>query len=137
MRPDCGDMRFTDSDATTLIPYWIEPSTENTVNTKIWVKVPSILGSSTKTIYMYYGNPTASSATNGPETFVFFDDFSGGSLDKTKWSVTEYVDASQYYEVRNGELHVYAYSTRNPSGYKFTTKSSFNLDGFALYMKGR
>ncbi|MGB9833122.1 MAG: DUF2341 domain-containing protein, partial [Caldisericum exile] len=63
MRSDGGDIRFTDSDGTTLIDYWVE-SGINTANTKIWVKVPSIPASSTKTIYVYYGNPSASSASN-------------------------------------------------------------------------
>jgi hypothetical protein len=34
------------------------------IPTKIWVKVPSIPASSTKTIYVYYGNPTATSLSN-------------------------------------------------------------------------
>jgi len=64
MRSDCGDIRFTDSDATTLLNYWIESGC-NSASTKIWVKVPSIPASSTKTIYVYYGNPSATSASNG------------------------------------------------------------------------
>jgi len=84
MRSDCGDIRFTDSDGTTLLSYWIE-SGINTANTRIWVKVPSIPGSATKTIYVYYGNPNATSASNGDETFLFFDDFSAGNLNK--WTI--------------------------------------------------
>jgi len=70
----CADLRFTDSDGTTLLSYWIESGC-NTANTRVWVRVPSIPASSTKTIYMYYGNPTAPPASNGYETFPFFDDF--------------------------------------------------------------
>jgi len=40
MRNDCGDIRFTDSDGTTLLNYWIESGC-NSANTKIWVNVPS------------------------------------------------------------------------------------------------
>ena len=64
MRPDCGDIRFTDSDGNTLLNYWIEPNTCNTNNTKIWVKVPFIPGGSSKTIYLWYGNPNATSMSN-------------------------------------------------------------------------
>ena len=39
---------------------------------RIWVKVPSIPSGGT-TIYLYYGNPAASAASNGTTTFVFFD----------------------------------------------------------------
>jgi hypothetical protein len=62
MRSDCGDIRFTDSNGSTLLNYWIESGC-NTASTKIWVKVPSIPASSSKTIYVYYGNPSATSAS--------------------------------------------------------------------------
>lgn len=58
MRLDCGDVRFVDSDGATLINYWTE-SDINSSNTRIWIKVPFIPENSTKTIYVYYGNPDA------------------------------------------------------------------------------
>jgi len=63
MRSDCGDIRFTDSDGVTLINYWIE-SGVNSSDTKVWIKVPLISESSTKTIYTYYGNPEATGMSN-------------------------------------------------------------------------
>jgi len=63
MQDDCDDIRFTDNDTTTLLPYWIESGC-NTTNTKIWVKVPEIPASSTKVIYLYYGNSEATSLSN-------------------------------------------------------------------------
>ena len=77
MRSDCGDIRFTDSDGNTLLNYWLESGC-NTANTRLWVKVPSIPASSTKKIYLYYGNATATSASNGNATFILFDDFDTG-----------------------------------------------------------
>ncbi len=62
MRVDCGDIRFTDSDDSTLMDYWLEGSC-NDVNTKIWVRVPVIPAGSAKTIYLYYGNPNAVSGS--------------------------------------------------------------------------
>jgi hypothetical protein len=62
MRSNCGDIRFTDSDGSTLLNYWLESGC-NSANTKIWVKVPYIPASSTKTIYVYYGNPSATSTS--------------------------------------------------------------------------
>jgi|GEM_PF-1696293 hypothetical protein len=64
----CSDIRFTDSEGN-LISYWIESGC-NSANTKIWVKVPSIPASSTKTIYVYYGNPSAASLSSFENTFV-------------------------------------------------------------------
>jgi prepilin-type N-terminal cleavage/methylation domain-containing protein len=84
IRSDFADLRFTDSDGTTQIPYWIESFTAGTTAT-VWVQVPSI--SSGATIYMYYGTQT-SSTSNGVTTFDFFDDFSASTLDLVKWTPT-------------------------------------------------
>jgi len=95
MRSDCGDIRFIDSDDQTQLSYWIESGC-NSASTRIWVKVPSIPASSTKTIYLYYGNPSATSQSNGTNTFDFFDDFSG---DLSKW-----VQRSGTWSISNGVL---------------------------------
>jgi hypothetical protein len=68
MRSDGGDIRFTDSDGKTQLSYWIE-SGVNSANTRVWVKVPFIPASSTKTIYLYYGNPSATSVSDSVAVF--------------------------------------------------------------------
>jgi hypothetical protein len=70
LQSDCSDIRFVDSDDATELSYWIEDGTCNTADTHIWVKVPSIPASSSKTIYMYYGNPTATSESSSTDTFI-------------------------------------------------------------------
>ena len=82
MQPDFGDIRFSDSDDSTELSYWRESYTDSTSAT-FWVKVPSI-PAGTKTIYMYYGNDAAISASNGDATFEFFDDFEDGDI--SDWS---------------------------------------------------
>jgi len=67
MRSDCGDIRFTDSDGITQLNHWIESGC-NSSSTKIWTKIPSI-PTGTKTIYLYYGNPNASSTSNSSGVF--------------------------------------------------------------------
>ncbi len=69
----CNDLRFTDSDENTSLDYWIESGC-NTSETKIWTKVPS-LPDGGKTIYMYYGNPTAISnaLTWSGNTYMYAD----------------------------------------------------------------
>jgi hypothetical protein len=91
MRSDCGDIRFTDSDGISLLNYWLESGC-NTQNTRIWVKVPSILARSTKTIYLYYGNSSATSLSNGDATFVFFENFDPNKnwVLSGKWHYTTY-----------------------------------------------
>jgi len=77
---DGSDIRFTGANKVTLQDYWIE-SWNNTGTSYIWVEV-STLG--TSTVYMYYGNASASSPGDGTSTFDFFDDFSG---DLSKWTI--------------------------------------------------
>ena len=60
MQADCDDIRFYDGDDTTTLQYWVEGKC-NTSSTQIWVRVPSIPNGG-KTIYMYYGDPTAVNA---------------------------------------------------------------------------
>jgi hypothetical protein len=69
MKTDGGDIRFTDSDGTTLLPYWVEGPI-NANNTRIWVKVPQIPDNGTKTIYLYYGNSAAQSESSIANTFI-------------------------------------------------------------------
>ena len=45
-----------------------------------WVKIPSDLTSSNATIYVYYGKSNTATTSNGANTFLLFDDFSGSSL---------------------------------------------------------
>ena len=79
-----SDIRFTANNGTTEIPYWIE-SWASLTSASIWVKVPLVAAGTTTTIYLYYGNSTASIASNGTNTFEFFDDFENGL---TKWTAS-------------------------------------------------
>ena len=80
-----ADIRFTASDGVTLLPFWIESWSAGSSRASLWVKVPSI-PSTGATVYLYYGDPSAGSASNGTNTFIFFDDFAGSTIDATKWS---------------------------------------------------
>ena len=66
----------------------------------VWVKIPTIPASGTTTIYMYYGNPSATDASNGPATFDFFDDFNDGTVDTNKWTITgDIIETGGYLQV--------------------------------------
>jgi len=75
-KSDFSDLRFTASDGTTELDYWIESVSGTTPNqvAVVWVEFNSI-GTGDTTFYMYYGNTGASAASNGPNTFIVFDDF--------------------------------------------------------------
>jgi len=50
-----------------------------------WAKIPTIAGSGSKDIFMYYGNVNAESESDGNAVFLFFDDFNDNSIDTSKW----------------------------------------------------
>jgi len=82
-----SDMRFTDTDEVTRLEHWVE-SDMNTTGTSVWVKIPSMSSGTSGTYYMYYGENTATNVENGSSVFLFFDAFSGGTLDSGLWSTT-------------------------------------------------
>ncbi|SNB46427.1 DUF2341 domain-containing protein [Geobacter sp. DSM 9736] len=94
MLPSFNDVRFMDSSAGIELPYWIETKTDG-VSATVWVKTGM-----NNSLHLYYGNPLASSSSNGTGVFEFFDDFSGTTLDGTKWGATG------GHTVNNGTLRV-------------------------------
>lgn len=82
---DGRDIRFsTDSTgySTTKLPYWIESWTvDNDSTSLIWIKVDSLFPGGNK-IYMFYGDKTATAASDGNATFEFFDDFESNAPSK-------------------------------------------------------
>lgn len=83
---DGASIRFTDSDKNTLLDFWLHDFDYSGKSAEIWIEVPTIEASSNKTIYFYYGNSSASSLSNGENTFLFFDDFDDNSINSTKWT---------------------------------------------------
>lgn len=83
MQPDFDDLRFTSPDGKTLYSYWLESKIDSS-SAVIWVKVPAISNGNNQ-LYMYYGNNTVASNSNGDDTFVIFDDFNGSSINGSKW----------------------------------------------------
>ena len=71
VNPDYSDLRFTTPD-NTLLNYWVQETGSNYA--VVWVKVPSI-PTAGALVYLYHGNPSAPSISNGDATFTFYDDF--------------------------------------------------------------
>ncbi|MCK4352775.1 DUF2341 domain-containing protein, partial [candidate division WOR-3 bacterium] len=137
MNSDFSDLRFTDSDEVTLIPYWIEnyiPSDSAIV----WVKVPLISALDTTIIYMYYGNPDASSESNGDSVFNFFDDFDTETSSQwtTSGGIWAWVTDSSYVKVTGEAIHCFCYRPETDIGglsdYVVETKS-MRVDGGTGY----
>jgi hypothetical protein len=124
MQSDFDDLRFISSSDVEL-SYWIESKTDE-VSAVVWVKVDSIPASDSTVVYMYYGNPSASSTSNGDNTFIFFDDFDGLAIDETKWTITN----ATGWSVSGGEL-----KGTNTSG-RLTSVSTYS-EGITLEISHR
>jgi len=67
---DGSDIRVTDNDGVTLLPIWLEEFDYGSQTGKLWIKLPA-----TYYLYLYTGNPEATSVSDGDTVFEFFDDF--------------------------------------------------------------
>jgi len=123
---DYSDIRFTDY-LDTIFSYWIE--SYDSSSAVIWVKIPSLALGKTY-LYLQYGNLSATSLSSGTDTFDFFDDFSGPTLD-SKWHVLNL----QPYSITDGVItisgadntsqRIYSDTTFG-IGYAIRSKSSFS-----------
>jgi hypothetical protein len=97
-KPDFGDIRFTSSDTTSELDYWIEECITGE-KALIWVEIDEILEYPVETtIYMYYGNEAALTTSNGEETFLLFskDGLNGWSKESgDNWNT---IDVGEPYE---------------------------------------
>ncbi|HQG82377.1 MAG TPA: DUF2341 domain-containing protein, partial [Caldisericia bacterium] len=66
---DCRDIYFTDSDGTTLIPFWIKRDC-GYENSEIWLKLPQIKPNENKKIYFYYGNRDSKPQSSFEDVFT-------------------------------------------------------------------
>nr|WP_020537519.1 DUF2341 domain-containing protein [Lewinella cohaerens] len=122
MRADGADLRVYTTDCT-LLPFWADSLGLNTA-TQVWVKIPSIAAGASMDVQVYYGKADATSAADGDNTFLFFDDFEGAEVDANKWeAVGEYAT----FGVNDGFLQ-YASTAMNPGPrFKFArSKATFS-----------
>jgi len=99
-RTDFGDIRFTSDDGVTELSYWMEEKVDGDYAI-FWVKVPSIPASpDAATIYIYYGNPTATTTSNGDNTFEqwFNCDTDPFTTTRTGDGITHVLDTSVVFE---------------------------------------
>jgi len=107
---DFDDIRFVDIDNSTELSYWRETYASSDYAI-FWVNVSADAISDGK-ILMYYGNSTATDASDGDNTFLLFDDFNDGSLNTTKWSgnTSSFTEANGYLECKSSSKLLYASS---------------------------
>jgi len=94
-RTDFGDVRFTGADGTTLLYCWMQSKVDSD-SAVFWIKVADDLSSTARTIYVYYGNPSATTASNFDNTFIFGEPWDSTTLNTARWTS---VDGSPTYSI--------------------------------------
>jgi hypothetical protein len=106
---DFSDLRFTAADGATQFDHWIESVSGTTPNQTATVTIEGNQIETADTyLRMYYGNSSAFAVSNGPNTFIQFDDFewgndtddintSGGSVTWTTNNGVADIDTAKYY----------------------------------------
>ncbi len=85
--PDPSKMEFYDEDQTTLLNHYVELWDNANYNAKIWIKIPTIPGGQSKTIYLKY-NPDRTQDISDPyNVFEYFEDWETGQIDPNKYTI--------------------------------------------------
>ena len=97
MQTNFNDLRFTDAGGTTTLPFFVERYTASN-DADVWVKVPTLTGADTTSVFMYYKNATASSTSSSTKTYIAADDFNDGNITEYTGDTTLFsADASFAY----------------------------------------
>jgi len=125
-----SDIRFVDIDNTTTLPYWIENKSDGNY-TIVWVNVFSNAMTDGK-ILMYYGNPSATDASDGDATFDFFDDFDNATLDTSKW---EFINTNEgQYSIANSVITVTSKTAETGVDTGLKSLQTFNINDYVVEM---
>jgi len=125
------DIRFTDNDGTTLLNHWIEAYDNGGQTATVYVQVPSLSASSTRTIYVYYGNSSTATTSNIKNTFnsyIYSSEWSQGTVDSTQYSAFPVS-----IKLANGDVLVCYTTGASHSGNDQKTVCSRSTDGGVTY----
>lgn len=134
-----ADVRFTDSGKIMDIDFWIKEWDDVSESATIWVEVPSILASSTTTIYLYYGNDgltgnNASSSFDDTMQKLEADDDTAGLWNFDEGTGSTLGDSSAY--ENDGVMNNFAV---DGSGWvadsAFSNSGALNFDGVDDYVE--
>ncbi|NPA75623.1 MAG: DUF2341 domain-containing protein [Euryarchaeota archaeon] len=131
---DGGDLRFYQTDGTKL-NYWIEEWNPNGISI-IWVKVER---KNTNKIYMCYGNPSATSESNGTATFDFFDDFNkynpGTEINGQGGWITKRIGGSGDASIEVKDSNKYLHLSSTDKATSVVHPVNTNNSGYAISIK--
>ena len=88
-REDYDDVRFTNS--TGELEYYLWPDYNSTI-ARFAVRLEG--ADAAGTLSVHYGNPIATTTSDGDATYPLFDHFGGAAIDPEKWAVYTYAGSS-------------------------------------------
>jgi len=115
---DFDDIRFVRTDNSTLLDYWIQNITSADQAT-FWVNNSY----NDSEILLYYGNSGVGNISNGTNTFEFFDNFTGASINSNKWTT----EVSGYEVTGDGLLYSH-WDGANRGRIQGTTEFTYNQE---------
>ncbi len=127
MRSDCADMRFVDASGV-LIPFYLDAGC-NSAATRVWLRM-NLSAYQNTTIYLYYGNATASSVSNGSMVFEYYD--SGNQI--PNWSAVN--AAGQNATFGSSAPSYYAVSQNGNYLYRNINLTTNRIVDFNVYSNG-
>jgi hypothetical protein len=93
-----ASIRFLEDSTSGLLPYWVESYTSTSMT--VWVKRSIANDGDDHTIYVYYGNPNAGSASSVTDTFI--REINGATPLKGVWHLDENTGTTAYDDSGNG-----------------------------------
>ncbi|MBA3013338.1 MAG: DUF2341 domain-containing protein, partial [Desulfobulbaceae bacterium] len=125
MQADFTDIRFYDNTAHRELQYWIKQKTNSTSAT-VW-----LMTGANPAIYLYYGNPSASSVSGTDAIFTeIYDEFQGTTINPSKWTVIN--PASNKISQNNGLKFVYKNTSQDAA--VFSSKTFERAAGNELFI---
>jgi hypothetical protein len=134
MQVGFDDLRFVDDSQTIELGHFFENIT-NSTSAKVWVHLLNLSSGLNTSIYMFYGNPIASSTSNFKKAFIYGDDFSTNTTNQwaaqgtgnfhwdetTQRLILNHSAASNYY--------IYPQTSDQRINKSYTLESAMNLTG--------
>ncbi len=118
------------------IPYWVESWDDGAETAVIWVKLPYLNASSKSRVWIYYGNPSATSESNKSAVF-FVDDMENGDgkwIYNGLWHITTRRSNSPAHSFWYGQESTGDYDTGSANSGYLETKDWIQLyDNPVLY----
>ncbi|WP_440954304.1 DUF2341 domain-containing protein [Methanosarcina sp. Mfa9] len=121
---DGSDLRFLLG--STRLDYWVETWDPKGGEATVWVKVPFLPANGDRKVMMKYGYPEARAESNGVDTFIFFDDFTGTSLRSIDWKYED--SGGGFVDVQGGICKVAAPKVHARDFALVYSKDSFDIN---------